>query len=320
MKADEKLHRLADAQLGLICTDQLPRIGLTPRQIATRVQHGTLEWLSPRVLRVVGARTSTWQRALAASLDAGEGSSASHTTAAALFRHPGYSVDPVHVTRAKERNKRPSNLGIVHEPKLLLPSHLTRRGPLPITSPSRTLFDIAAMVHIEKLARTVDGMIVRRYTNTTALHQMLRVLQCRGRTGITAMRAVLADRPIGYKPPESRLEAQVAQAIEHAGLPRPNRQVDVGDDEGWIARVDFLLRPVRLIIFVDGDFWHSTLSDRANDAVQQARLERAGFSVVRIDETTVVLRPHEIARIVEVRARELGINLRSAGASCSLRA
>jgi very-short-patch-repair endonuclease len=305
MDPDKRLHQLADAQFGLVRTDQLEMVGLSSTQLHDRTRAGVLEWLSPRVLRVVGAPVTNWQRAIAATFDAGDDTAVSHLSAAAVFRVPGYTITPVHVTRADERNKRPSNLGIVHEPKLLLPEHLVRRGALLVTTGTRTLFDLASMVHVDRLARAVDAMMVRRYTNPMALHEMLRVLAKRGRTGITAMRDVLRERPPGYRPPESHLEARVQRIITDAGLPCPERQVDLGDDDGWIARVDFLCRHLNLVLFVDGDFWHSALTDRAGDAAQQQRLERAGFQVERIAETTVFFDPHSIPRLI--RAYERGL-------------
>jgi very-short-patch-repair endonuclease len=301
---DSALHRLADSQLGLICIDQYNQLGLTPRHVQHRVDAGRLEWLSPRVLRVVGSPRTSWQRALAATTDAGDDAAVSHLSAAAFYGIPGYRIDPVHVTRQRQGNKRPSNLATIHEPRLLLPEHLIERTPARLTTPTRTLFDIAAVVHPDRLARSVDAMIVRRYTSPPALHGMLRVLARRGRTGITNMRLVLADRPIGYRPPESALEARVAKALVDDGLSAPERQVDLGDDDGWVARVDLYYRELRLVIFVDGDFWHSMLSDRAGDARQQARLERAGFRVERIDEKTAYLDPRSICRLVRQIQRQ----------------
>jgi hypothetical protein len=124
------------------------------------------------------------------------------------------------------------NLASIHEPRLLPPDHLLARGPVRLTTPTRTLFDLASMVHVDRLARSVDAMIVRRYTSPPALHMMLRALARRGRTGITNMRIVLADRPVGYRPPESGLEARVAKALVRDGLKAPERQVDLDDEDG----------------------------------------------------------------------------------------
>jgi very-short-patch-repair endonuclease len=204
-------------------------------------------------------------------------------SAAATWGLRGYDLEPVHVMRERSGPWR-SQLAIVHEPTLLLPEHVVRRGAMRVTTPSRTLFDIAAYVEVDRLARAVDEALVLRLTNTKALHRMLDVLGVRGRPGITNMRVVLDERGTEYRPPESNLERRVMDVLATAGFPAFDRQVDVGDESGWIARVDFLCRSLRFILFVDGDRWHSTISDRAADHHQALRLDRAGFSVWRISE------------------------------------
>ena len=52
----------------------------------------------------------------------------------------------------------------------------------------------------DQLARAVDATLVRRLTNTRALHQMLDVLAKRGRRGIAVMRQVLDEAPLGVPP------------------------------------------------------------------------------------------------------------------------
>jgi very-short-patch-repair endonuclease len=153
------------------------------------------------------------------------------------------------------------------------------------------------------VARTVDDAIVKRLTNPRALHEMLAVLARRGRTGIANMRIVLADRPPGYRPPESHLEARTQEILRNAGLGQFERQSDVGDELGWIARVDFLDPATRLILQVDGDRWHASLSDRLHDADQDARLRRAGYRVLRITETQVFMHPDEVAAVVHAARR-----------------
>jgi very-short-patch-repair endonuclease len=107
-----------------------------------------------------------------------------------------------------------------------------------------------------------------------------------GRDGMKVMREVLVDRPIGYVPPESNLEARVQQlAVDH-GLPEMRRQVELGGRE-WLGRVDFVAVDLPLVVFVDGERWHSSVLDRAADAKQQTGLEAAGFVVVRVLEHEV---------------------------------
>jgi very-short-patch-repair endonuclease len=298
MTIDSQLRTIARRQLGLLTRSQLAEAGLDRDQVALRVDNGSLERLSPQVFRIGGVPTGRRQAALAAVLDLGVHAAASHTTAAALWRLPGYGLRQLHVTRLREGNRRASNLATPHDPKLLLPSHIMQMGPLTVTSPSRTLFDLAAMVNVKLLARTVDDALAERLTNVRALHEMLRVLACRGRTGITAMRAVLEKRPIGYVAPESHLEARVRDILARAGLGPFDRQVDLGDDDGWIGRVDFLHRPARFILMADGDRWHRQLVDRITDAEQHRRLAAAGYQLARVTETQVWMRRHEVVAVV----------------------
>jgi very-short-patch-repair endonuclease len=295
MTIDQRLRTIARGQLGLLTRDQLVASGLDRDQISARVANGSLERVSPEVFRIGGAPLNRRQFALAAVLDLGEAAAASHTTAAALWRQPGYDLREVHVMRFARGNRRASNLATPHDPKLLLPSHVTSMGALKVTTPSRTLFDLAAIVHPLKLARTVDDVLASRLTNVRALHEMLRILACRGRTGITAMRSVLEQRPIGYVAPESHLESRVRDILERSGLHGFDRQVDVGDDDGWIGRVDFLHRPSGFILMADGDRWHRQLVDRITDAEQHRRLAAAGYRLDRVTETQVWMRPQEVA-------------------------
>ena len=55
------------------------------------------------------------------------------------------------------------------------------------------------------------------------------------------MGALLLKRPVGYRPPESGLEARFMQILADAGEPPLERQVDLGGHD-WIGRVDFLDR------------------------------------------------------------------------------
>jgi hypothetical protein len=218
MSDHAELRTLARHQLGLVHRDQLHQLGYRPQAVWRMVASTALEPVGPLVYRIGGAPLSRRQSVFAAVLDGGSEAAASHSTAAALWGLPGHPLLPVHVTRTSRRHRRTSNLGIVHEPKLLLPSHVTRMGPLSVTTPSRVLFDQAGFVHIDRLRRTTDDVLAKRLSNVRALHEMLPTLARRGRNGITNMRIVLDERPIGYRAPESHLEARVQRILIGGGL------------------------------------------------------------------------------------------------------
>ncbi len=62
------------------------------------------------------------------------------------------------------------------------------------------------------------------------------------------MRTVLMERGLRYVAPERELDARFLRLVEACSLPEPVRQVDLGNADGWIGRVDFLVRDARLVV------------------------------------------------------------------------
>jgi very-short-patch-repair endonuclease len=165
-----------------------------------------------------------------------------------------------------------------------------------VTTPARTIFDLAGdpAVHPGRVERVLDTAWARRLVTYRSLHQMLHSLAKRGRPGIGVMRSLLADRPVDYRPPESGLESRFRQLLSEAGLPPMERQVDVGDEAGWIGRVDFIDRANRVIVQIDSDLYHGSVLDQQRDATQTAALRAAGYVVVRIVEFDLWHRKDEV--------------------------
>ena len=83
---------------------------------------------------------------------------------------------------------------------------------------------------------------------------------------------------------------------KRAGEPPFERQVDLGDDEGWIGRVDFADRRLKVVVEVQSETFHSSLSDRRRDAERFRRLRAAGWIVVEVTEDEIFHRPRARAR------------------------
>ena len=111
------------------------------------------------------------------------------------------------------------------------------------------------------------------------------------------MRRLLDERGGRYVAPESELEARFLGLVRHHGLPAPERQVDVGDVDGWVGRVDFLFRPA-VVVEVDGSLGHTSLLDRAADAERDRRLRASGRAVIRLGWDDVTLSPRTAARTI----------------------
>ena len=232
---------------------------------------------------------------MAAVLDAGPGAAISHEAAAALWRLPGFPAGELHVSRSVGRSAHRSALAELHRTCRMPEAHVRLFERIPVTSPARTIFDLAGVLHPARTERALDNALARGLTSVEALHRVTEELAGQGRPGSPLMRRLLADRAGAYVPPASNLEARLQAVATQAGLHSLVRQCDVGGDD-WIGRVDYLDRDRRLVVEVDSDLHHSSLLDEAADAARDAALAGAGYTVVRIKEQDLWHRPDEVVR------------------------
>ena len=179
---------------------------------------------------------------MAAVLDAGPSAFLSGPASAALWRLSGFGLlhlRDIDVSRPRGGTRRPSELASIHEVLDLEPDHVTVLDGIPVSTPTRTVFELAATLPTGRAERAVDSAWARNLTSYRLLHQMLDDWADRGRAGTVAMREILERRPAGYVPPASNLESRFAYLADRHCIGPFRRQVNLGGEE-WIGRVDFL--------------------------------------------------------------------------------
>ncbi|HVE93286.1 MAG TPA: hypothetical protein VNB24_00090, partial [Acidimicrobiales bacterium] len=230
---------LAERQFGALGRSQARALGWAWRDEDRAVRHG--EWCreTSHVLVRAGSPKTFKRDAMVGLLDAGKGSTLSFLTAAACYRMAGFSRYPIHVSRLHSRRRNPSAIAVVHQPVYLPPHHLLRVDGLPVTSPTRTLFDLAndPGMHPKRVERAIDSAWAARLTSRARLLRMEDEWCERGRRGSAFIHEFLATRGPNYGPPASALAARFIHIIPEAGMPAPRSQVDAGDDESWIGRI-----------------------------------------------------------------------------------
>lgn len=118
--------------------------------IEQRLEAGRWRRVHRGVYRLTGAPQTREQAILAACLAAGPFALASHSIAAELWRLPGFEGGPIEISVPRGRWPRLPNV-VIHTS-----AHLTKRdgtviGVIPVTSPARTLSDLAASVEEGRL-------------------------------------------------------------------------------------------------------------------------------------------------------------------------
>lgn len=144
--ADGAVSRIAARQHGVVTVEQLRETGIDKYGVRDRVRAGRLHRLH-RGVYAVGHRSLSWRgRWLAAVLAAGEGAVLSHVSAAALWEFLRPVQGPAHVTIAAAVRRKPRPGLRFHRSRTLVPSHITRRHGIPVTTPARTIEDLRGTV------------------------------------------------------------------------------------------------------------------------------------------------------------------------------
>ncbi|MGI8758199.1 MAG: DUF559 domain-containing protein [Acidimicrobiales bacterium] len=307
-ETEAAMRVVAGRQHWVLTRAQARKAGATRKALRYRLKGVGWEPMSPQVLRLLGSMPTFEQRCMAAVLDSGLGAVASGATAARIWDLPGYRSNRVHVTRPRCASSRETRLGTVHESRHLPAHHCSVHDGIPVTTVARTVFDLAGSVHPHRAARALDNALTRKYVALEELRGVTIELLARGRTGSALMRELLGAREAGYIPPASGLEASFLALLVAAGIDLPQCQVDLGDD-GWVGRVDFYYRWLRLVIEIDSEVHHSSKLDVEADEQRDRALRAAGFEVMRVREAELRDRPEDV--VARVRAALGEISTRS---------
>jgi very-short-patch-repair endonuclease len=176
---------------------------------------------------------------------------------------------------------------------------------VPIVRPERLMLELCATAHPMRAERALDAAWSKGLCSGDSLRRVHAELAKSGRNGIVLMRALLDARPPGWIPPASGLEARFMAIVRDACLGQWRRQVDVGSEERWCGRVDFLACNLPLIVEVQSERYHSALTDQAHDAARRANLEDTGFTVVEVWDTQVWHAKHEVLAVVREGIRRV---------------
>jgi very-short-patch-repair endonuclease len=264
--------RVAAGQHGVATLQQLLDAGLSAAQIRRRRGHGWLVRLHKGVYRV-GLVAAPSESLMAAVLACGEGAVISHATAAVEWRLSRTRPGPVHVTIPHGHRSHGPALQI-HRCSRLTPADRTLRDGIPMTTPARTLLDLAAVAPSHDLEHALAAAerlrLVARHEISALIDRMPHA------RGGRALRSLLGrdHAPAFLRSEAERLFLELARSAE---LPEPRVNAEL---QGY--EVDFLWREQRLVVEIDGNAYHSSRNAFETDRRRDAVLTAAGYQVMRV--------------------------------------
>lgn len=287
---DRAIAALAKQQHGVVARTQLLDLGLSRRAIAGRVGRGLLSEVFLGVY-VFGARRITRKgRWMAAVLAAGGGAVLSHRSAGRLWRLIPPAAEGVEITCPPGRVVKRS--GIVSRQSLLRDDEWLVHDGIPVTSPFRTIFDLAAIAEMRELERAFHEAEAREVTDRVSLPMLLE--RYPGRRGTRKVQALLEARaPLAIT--RNDFEEAFLALVDRNGLPRPRMNADFAI-RGRFFEIDALWERKRVAVELDSREIHGTYKKFESDRLRDRILVAEGWRTMRITWRQLQGEPHEIAR------------------------
>jgi predicted transcriptional regulator of viral defense system len=283
------IARLADVQHGVVARRQLAALGVGRGAIEKHLSRRSLIPLHRGVYAVGHRQLRIEGRWLAAVLAAGPGGVLSHRDAAALhgMRKPPESRKVSVTTSSAARAIE----GLwLYRRRVLGDEDRAVVRAIPVTSPARTLVDLAPMLTAGQLQSTLGEADRRGLLDVPAVERALARTKGRHGQGHARLRAALdAHAKHGAVLTRSPLEERFLDLVLDAGLPRPLLNVPAGGFE-----VDALWPDHGVIVELDGWAHHKERAAAARDRDKTNRLQVAGYVVLRFLHGDVVGDPERV--------------------------
>ena len=274
LSPDVRIARIAARQHGVITFAQALACGFTPRMVAYRVETGRWRRLHRRVYVLIGTDGGFMTQTLAAVLAAGPETVSSFVSAGVLFQVEGLRPGAVEITVPRGRSAR---LGSVVVHRVDLP-HLdkTKVMGIPVTTPSRTIIDLASVLDDDPLEDALHGFVRRRMVEPRTLEARVERMRGKGRTGAKRLFKLLQGLTI-ENVSGSGWENKVRRVLVRSGVEEPTRQFTITDEHGnFVARPDLSYPACRVYIEYDGGH-HMEPKHRARDLDRQNQLSGLGW-------------------------------------------
>lgn len=296
MAVFDQVASMAARQHGLVTRAQIRAAGVSDQQLRTLRQKGVVAAIEPQVYAVTGAPRS-WEQALCGKvLGGGPLMIAGARRAAGLWRLDRFRRQHFDLLAPAPIPRRVAGAR-VHETNDLRSRDRTVLEGIPVSTPARTIIDVARYVSPSRLGAMLDDAVRRDLTTYLEVQERFAELATRGRNGIAIAREVLSTRPDGAAVPDSPLEDEVRAMLRRAGVPEPVLHFRVDCDD--LTYVLDLAWPAQLVALeCDGFRFHRTPGQLDWDDRRRTSLAMRGWLVLHTTRNLLRTEPARLVRDV----------------------
>ena len=277
---DALIAAIAGKQYGVIALWQLVELGITESGVRKRVATGRLHRIHRGVYAVGHPLLSKRGWWMAGILACGPGAVLSHTSAGEL--HGIAKGRGIHVA-SPTRSRHGIPKLTLHQPRGLAPDEVTVIDGIPVTSVTRTLVDLAAILDYDQLKRAWQAAQRLHLLDVDAVKPYLD----QPRRGIRNLRA-LVDNAIDAPDTKGEFEARFDDLIVEEGITRPAYNVLI---EGFL--VDAVWIDEKLIVELDSREYHWYRVEE--DAERRAELMLGDWRVYNVTWRALTKTPETVA-------------------------
>jgi very-short-patch-repair endonuclease len=287
---DAAIARLAASQYGVFAREQAFQLGATRSMVEHRLGTGRWECPSRNVYRLAGAAPSWRQTLMVACLAWGAGAFVSHGAGAALWVLASFEPRKVQLTVPPDRRR--NGPGMIYR-RSLRPDEVTTVAGIPVTTPARTLLDVAATAPRDAVEEALDDALRRRLVTIPRLRWRLASWGKRRSPGVTTLRELIGARDPTASPPQSVFETRLLRLMLRKGLPAPICQYQIEVDGRKIV-LDFAFPDAKLAVEADGFRWHSSRLRWEHDRERLTRLSLLGWRIIHVTRSDLTTRPDAV--------------------------
>jgi very-short-patch-repair endonuclease len=281
----------------VVTRGQLLARGVTSKAIDHRIATGRLHRVRRGVYAVGRPRLTRHGRWMAAVLSCGPEAVLSHASAAALWELRDEREHEIEISVTAPRCPRQPGIR-VHRRVALGPPDIATYRNIPVTSPTRTLIDLALRLRPGRLEAAINEADKRDLVEPESLRSALGGLA--GQPGVTRLGTVLDRRTFTLT--DSELERLFLPIARRAGFPPPATGARING-----FKVDFYWPELGLVVETDGLRYHRTPAQQARDRRRDQAHAAAGLTPLRFTHAQVRYEPGYVqATLARVAKRIAG--------------